>query len=460
MAAVMNDIDFTAVAEDDKPVLILGMGITGLSVARFLSGRGHRFVMADSRQDLPVADALRRDYPGVELNLGRGHDLDCGRFSRVIVSPGVPADLPLVLRAREAGLPLLGDIELFAREVHHPVTAVTGSNGKSTVVHLLASMHEQSGAKVALGGNFGTPALDLITRPEVDHYVLELSSFQLETTASLRPAAAVVLNISEDHMDRYVDLQAYAQAKGGIYHNANVVIVNRDDRRAFDLAPNDVRRISFGLDEPPGDDDYGIRKLAGGEPWLACGGDNLLAVSGLKILGRHNWANSLAALALGEAVGLRRESMLKTLRGYCGLPHRSQWIADIKAVTWINDSKATNPGATLAALEGLDRPVILIAGGQGKGADFGSLRAAVKAHARAVVLLGEDADEIARKLADAAPLVRVGGMAEAVAQSAGLAEPGDTVLLSPACASFDMFSGYKERGRVFMDLVRELERQD
>lgn len=457
MLATMKDMDFSQADADDKPVLILGMGVTGCSVARYLNERGRRFVMADSRLDLPIADSLRRDYPDIELNLGSGHDLDCGDFSEVIVSPGVSPDSPLVLRAREAGVPLLGDIELFAREAHRPVTAITGSNGKSTVAHMLTAMHKQAGGKVALGGNFGTPALDLISRPEADHYVLELSSFQLETTASLRPAAAVVLNISADHLDRYADLGEYARAKGRIFRNAGIAVVNRDDQRALDLAPNDIRRISFGLDEPSGDDDYGLRVLAG-EPWLACGSDNLLAASVLKIAGRHNWANALAALALGEATGLPRKGMLVALRGYSGLPHRSQWVAEISGVTWMNDSKATNPGATLAALEGLDRPVVLIAGGRGKGANFGTLRTAVKARARAVVLLGEDADEMALSLADTVPLIRVGGMAEAVAQSAGLAEPGDTVLLSPACASFDMFSGYAERGRVFIDLVRELQR--
>lgn len=457
MVAVMNDIELTQTHKDNRPLLILGMGATGVSVARFLAEQGRCFVMADSRLDLEIADKLQRDYPGVELSLGSGHSLDFDRFSGVVVSPGVPANSPLLLRAREAGVALFGDIELFAREAHNPVTAVTGSNGKSTVVHLLAAMNKYAGVKVALGGNFGTPALDLITQPEPDHYVLELSSFQLETTSSLCPAAAVVLNISEDHMDRYADMDDYIQAKGSVYRDANVAVVNRDDKAALALAPGDVRRISFGLDEPSCDDDYGIR-LRVDEPWLACGNETLLAVSNLRILGKHNWANALAALALGDAVGLPREDMLETLRGYSGLPHRSQWVAEVNGVAWLNDSKATNPGATLAALEGLDRPVVLIAGGQGKGADFTVLEASVKAHVKAVVLFGEDADEIAQKLDGAAPIVRSAGMADAVAQGAGLAEPGDYVLLSPACASFDMFNGYAERGRVFMGLVREWER--
>ena len=457
MVAVMNDIELAQTYKNNKPLLILGMGTTGVSVARFLAKQGRCFVMADSRLDLGIADKLQCDFPGVELSLGSGHGLDFDNFSAVVVSPGVPANSPLVLRAREAGVALFGDIELFAREAHNPVTAVTGSNGKSTVVHLLAAMNKYAGVKVALGGNFGTPALDLITQPEPDHYVLELSSFQLETTSSLCPAAAVVLNISEDHMDRYADMNDYIQAKGSVYRDANVVVVNRDDKAALELAPDDVRRISFGLDEPSCDDDYGIRFRVE-EPWLACGNETLLAVSNLRILGKHNWANALAALALGDAVGLPREDMLETLRGYSGLPHRSQWIAEVNGVAWLNDSKATNPGATLAALEGLDRPVVLIAGGQGKGADFTVLEAVVKAHVKAVVLFGEDADEIAQKLDGAAPIVRSTGMADAVAQSAGLAEPGDYVLLSPACASFDMFNGYAERGRVFMDLVWEWER--
>jgi len=457
MVAVMSDIAFNKPRQDNQLLLILGMGATGVSVAQFLSQQGRRFVMADSRSDLAIADTLRRDYPGMELSLGQGNDLDFDQFGEVVVSPGVPADSPLVLRAREAGVPMLGDIELFAREARNPVTAVTGSNGKSTVVHLLTAMHEYAGVNVALGGNFGSPALDLITRPEPDHYVLELSSFQLETTSSLCPAAAVVLNISEDHMDRYVGMDEYVHVKGRVYREANVVVVNRDDKAAFALAPDDVRRISFGLDKPPSEDDYGIKQQVD-EPWLACGNEALLAASSLRILGQHNWSNALAALALGDAAGLPHEAMLETLRGYSGLPHRSQWVAEVNGVVWINDSKATNPGATQAALEGLDRPVVLIAGGEGKGADFTVLKAAVKAHARAVVLFGEDADEIAHKLDGTAPIVRSTGMADAVAQSAGLAERGDYVLLSPACASFDMFSDYIERGRVFMDLVREWER--
>jgi UDP-N-acetylmuramoylalanine--D-glutamate ligase len=458
MLAAMNTVDIGLTDADVKPVLIIGMGATGVSVARYLAKQGCRFVMADSRAELSIAAELNRDYPASELILGReGHDLVFDRFSEVIVSPGVPANSPMVLRAREAGIPLVGDIELFSREVNSPVTAVTGSNGKSTVVHLLAEMHKHAGRNVALGGNFGTPALDLVTHPEPDHYVLELSSFQLETTSSLRPAAAVVLNISEDHMDRYSGMDEYAQAKAEVYHNAEIAVVNRDDAAALALMTDDVPYVCFGLDKPPTKDDLGIR-LHAGEPWLALGREMLLPVSKLKILGQHNWSNALAALALGRAVGLPHKAMLETLRGYSGLPHRSQWVAEIKGVTWINDSKATNPGATLAALEGLERPVVLIAGGQGKGADFSVLQSAVERHAKAVVLLGEDADEIAQKLTGTVPIVRVASMAEAVAQSASLAGRRDYVLLSPACASFDMFSGYAERGRCFMDCVLEWER--
>ena len=458
MLAAMDTVDIGLTDADVKPVLIIGMGATGVSVARYLTKQERRFVMADSRAGLSIAPELNRDHPTSELILGReGNDLVFDQFSEVIVSPGVPANSPMVLRAREAGIPLIGDIELFSREVNSPVTAVTGSNGKSTVVHLLAEMYKHAGKNVALGGNFGTPALDLVTSPEPDHYVLELSSFQLETTASLRPAVAVVLNISEDHMDRYSGMDEYAQAKAEVYHNAEIAVVNRDDAAALALMPDGVPCVRFGLDEPPTEDDFGIR-LHAGESWLVLGREMLLPVSKLKILGQHNWSNALAALALGGAVGLPYKAMLETLQGYSGLPHRSQWVAEVKGVTWINDSKATNPGATLAALEGLERPVVLIAGGQGKGADFSVLQSAVETYAKAVVLLGEDADEIARALTGTVPIVRVASMAEAVAQSAGLAEWGDYVLLSPACASFDMFSGYAERGRCFVDWVLEWER--
>ncbi len=443
-----------AQASSAKPALILGMGGTGVSVARYLCARGLPFAMSDSRTDLAAAPALRAEFPGVDLLLGDCAGLRWTEYGRVILSPGVPRSLPCVQAAIAAGLDVVGDIELFAHEARAPVVAVTGSNGKSTVVHLLWNMARQAGWDAELGGNFGTPALDLLRQPEAALYVLELSSFQLEFTRSLRPVAATILNLSEDHMDRYRDLDEYARAKARIFDGARVLVANRDDPHVMRLLPEGRAFVTFGLDAPASGH-YGVREHAGGT-WLAQGEQVLLPVAELRLLGRHNLANALAALALGDAVGLPRAAMLTTLREYAGLPHRTQWIRELDGVTWINDSKATNVGATLAALAGLDRPVVLLAGGQGKGQDVSPLRDAVAKGARAVVLFGEDAPKLRAALEGATALHEVPDLDAAIATARAIARRGDYVLLSPACASFDMFKGYAHRGETFMAKVTAL----
>jgi UDP-N-acetylmuramoylalanine--D-glutamate ligase len=345
-------------------------------------------------------------------------------------------------------------VEIFARLAAAPIAAITGSNGKSTVTALLGQMVSDAGKQVQVGGNIGTPVLDLLAEPVPDCYVLELSSFQLETTRSLAAQAAVVLNVSPDHLDRYDDLAHYAACKQVVYHNAAVSVVNRDDATVMAMAQGAAQVLSFGLDVPA-ENQFG-RIQHNNETWLARGSEPLLPVSRLRMVGEHNQANALAALALGEALDLPMDSMLDTVQHFAGLPHRTQWVAELNGVAWYNDSKGTNVGATLSALKGLPGPLVLIAGGQGKGADFTSLRAAVADKVRAVVLVGEDAQQIALALHDAVPVVFANSMEDAVQQAQQLARPGDAVLLSPACASFDMFNGFEHRGEVFFAAVKAL----
>jgi UDP-N-acetylmuramoylalanine--D-glutamate ligase len=458
MAVGLSIYQWYAVDKKTMPkVLIAGMGATGESVANYLHAQGVNFNMFDQRNDLSAAEQLREKYPEQKLFLGDLGQLDLKRYETIILSPGISRKTPEIAAAIASGVEVIGDIELFARVAHAPVIAVTGSNGKSTVVHLVSEMAEMADVKVALGGNFGTPALDLVTAPEPDLYILELSSFQLESTVSLQPRAAVVLNVSEDHMDRYADYDEYVQTKAAIYSQAGVQIINRDDPVARQLAANRPV-ISFGLDEPLHERDYGLRKIDDGE-WLMRGETPLLPVTSLRLVGRHNIANALAALALGEVAGLAMPSMLMTLRQYRGLPHRTQWVSESKAVTWINDSKATNVGATLAALEGLDSPVVLIAGGQSKDADLTPLHEAVKKSVRAAVLIGEDAELLGAVMQGATDVHYADSMRDAVQQASKLSKRGDIVLLSPACASFDMFKGYANRGEIFMRQVFALQRK-
>jgi UDP-N-acetylmuramoylalanine--D-glutamate ligase len=452
MASAALHRDWMSMAKRDLPTVIVGLGKTGLSCARYLAGRGESFVVMDSRNTPPALTELRREFPWAPLFLGGFDDAVLARAQRLIVSPGVALAEPAIAAAIRDGAEAIGDIELFARAAHAPVMAVTGANGKSTVTTLVGEMIRDAGFTVRVGGNLGTPALDLLEKDEPDFYVLELSSFQLETTQSLNAAAAVVLNISPDHMDRYHDVREYAAAKQRIYRGAGTMVINADDPVVVAMMQAGRRVTRFSLREPvPGD--FGVRNRDG-QPHLAKGAEILLPAAELHIKGMHNSANALAALALGEAAGVPMTSMLATLRRFAGLPHRTQWVASRNGVSWYNDSKGTNVGATLAALQGMPGKVILIAGGLGKGQDFTPLKAAAAAKARAVVLMGQDAPLIERALAGVVPVVQVRDMDEAVERAAHLAQEGDTVLLSPACASFDMFKGYDHRGEVFTAAVR------
>ncbi len=437
--------------------LILGLGETGLSCARFLARRGVPLAVADTRERPPALARLQEELPDVPVFLGGFPAEAFARAERIVASPGVPLATPTIQAALARGTAVIGDIELFAHEVRAPVVAVTGSNGKSTVVTLLGEMARAAGRDAAVGGNLGTPALDLLA-PEHELYVLELSSFQLETTASLRPRAAAVLNVSPDHLDRYPDLETYTQAKARIYRGAGTGVINRDDPRVGAMRGRASRELGFGLDRA-GPDDFRLGRRHH-EDWLWRGATPLLPVARMGLSGRHNLANALAALALGEAVGLPMPAMLEALRRFRGLPHRTQRVAERRGVQWYDDSKGTNPGATIAALEGLHdgRPgTLLIAGGLCKDADFGPLAEAAARTCRAVILIGRDAPVLRQALHGRIPLLLGAPTLEAaVAQAADIARPGERVLLSPACASFDMFSGFAHRGRVFAQAVEGL----
>jgi UDP-N-acetylmuramoylalanine--D-glutamate ligase len=435
--------------------LVIGLGATGFSCARFLHRLGLEVAVTDSRPAPPQLEAAHQELPDVPLFVD-GFSMDAiDHCDQVVVSPGLSLRHPCLDRARRLGRPIFGDIELFARCADAPVIAITGSNGKSTVTALVGEMARAAGREVRVGGNIGTPVLELLENGPPDLYVLELSSFQLETTHSLEARAATVLNISPDHLDRYCDLDEYLAAKLRIFRGRCIRIVNRDDPLVSGRIPPDGARVTFGAGAPANDAEYGL-VMRGESAWLARGGELLIPAAEMRIRGRHNAVNALAALALGSVAALPEDAMLGALRYFPGLPHRMQWLGERRGVTWYNDSKGTNVGATLAAIEGLDGKVVLIAGGVGKGQNFSPLRDSLAARARAVVLIGADAGRIEQALAGAVVPVHAPDLRAAVERAAQLAESGDSVLLSPACASFDMFRNYEERGRCFIDLFRGL----
>lgn len=432
--------------------LVVGLGVTGLSVVRYLHGLGEAIIVVDSRDLPPAMKALKQEYPDVILHTGKFKPDLFVNAHRIVVSPGVPLSESVLRLAKDQAVEVTGDIDLFAREVTAPVVGITGSNGKSTVTTLLTAMMKSAGVNVSMGGNIGTPALDLLS-DETELYVLELSSFQLETLTSLPMEVAVVLNISPDHLDRYDDLASYALSKQVIYENAANMVVNRDDVLAGQNLPAAKLATGFTLNEP-GENDFGLR-CYDDETWLCRGQEKLLPVASLKIKGQHNVANALAALAIGSLLDVPLQPMLSALKDFGGLEHRTQWIAEINGVHWFNDSKATNVGASLAAIQGLPGTHVLIAGGESKQADFSPLKQAAKERLRAVVLMGRDAGIIEAALENVVPVVYAIDMEDAVKKAAQLARSGDNVLLSPACASFDMFQSFEHRGAAFIQAVRE-----
>jgi UDP-N-acetylmuramoylalanine--D-glutamate ligase len=444
---------------ENKQVLVLGLGDTGLSALRWLKGQGARLSVADTREAPPGVDAVRAEMPGVNVHLG-AFSREMFELAEIIVaSPGVPLAEAEVQAAIARGTPVIGDVELFAQNkpVHSKVIAITGANGKTTVTTLVGEMCKAAGLKTVVAGNIGLPVLDTLGMPAPDVYVLELSSFQLETTTSLHPDAATVLNVTEDHMDRYTGMTEYAAAKARVFHGDGVQVLNREDGWSRNMALPGRRMVSFGTDQPPTANDFGLLRQAG-KVLLAQGDTALMDVNEMHLAGLHNAANALAALALCRAIGLDFPPLLATLRQFKGLPHRVEWVAEKNDIAFYDDSKGTNVGATCAALAGLPRKVVLIAGGDGKGQDFSPLREPVMKNARAVVLIGRDAPKIGAVLEDAGVAVIQAGsnMDDAVRKAYAAAQPGDAVLLSPACASFDMFRNYAHRAQVFVAAVHAL----
>jgi UDP-N-acetylmuramoylalanine--D-glutamate ligase len=445
------------IAKDNFRVVV-GLGLTGLSCARYLSAKQLPFAVVDSRTQPPGLTEFEYEFPDVKITLGEISDEALAGANEIIVSPGVSLDEPAIARAIENGVAVCGDIDLFVREATAPVVAITGSNGKSTVTTLVGEMAKRAGKTVAVGGNIGVPALELLQEQGVDLYVIELSSFQLERAQPINAEVATVLNLSADHMDRYPDMLSYHQAKHRIFFGCKKVVVNRGDTLSKPMVAEGVTGLTFGLNQPDFKG-FGLIKDENDKEYLAFEFQELMPVAELKMAGRHNIENALAAMALGHSVDLPMDAMLAVLQDFGGLPHRCQFVGELAGVRFYDDSKGTNVGASIAAITGLSdsaEKVVLIAGGQGKGADFKPLKPVLKQYGRAAVLMGEAANDLERALADSVDLQRVASMDEAVKQSASLAKTGDAVLLSPACASFDMFNSFEHRGEVFKYSVQTL----
>lgn len=434
--------------------LVFGLGLTGMSVARYLKRNGIEAVFVDSRTEPPALDELHKLLPDAEVVLGDSAAVGLKNINRIIASPGVADAEPLLASARESGIDIVSDIELFAQEARAAIVAVTGSNGKSTVTTLLALMSDAAGKTALAGANLGEPALDLLEQDSPDFYILELSSFQLQRTMKLPAKVAVLLNITADHLDWHESEKNYRNAKYRIFKNADSAVIGRADPDIATHVGKGTRIISFGVDAPA-DGHYGLRE-EDGTAFLARGEQLLLATTELALIGRHNQLNALAALAAGELMGLELPAMLQVLAEFSGLAHRMQLIARKKGIDFINDSKATNVSAAVASIESIGGFIVLIAGGEAKGGDFNDLSEALSERLRAAVLIGSDADRIADALGKQAPIHIANDIDEAVVQAAAYAKSGDTVLLAPACASFDQFPNYKARGDAFGAAVQGL----
>jgi len=449
-----------------KRTLVIGLGETGLAMACWLARQGARVRVADSRAQPPNVEALRAAVPQAELVTGPFVAATFASVELIAISPGVPVQEPLVQAAVARGVPLVSEIELFAWGVRAlspqaKLIAITGSNGKTTTTALVGALCAAAGRRTAVAGNISPAALDALMAaiddggnlPEI--WVLELSSFQLETTHTLDANAATVLNVSEDHLDRYSGMVDYTAAKQRVFQGRGVMVLNRDDDRSLAAGRCGRTLVTFGLNAAPRTVDYGLA-----DGWLTRGGEKLIAFEQLKLVGLHNAANAMAALALCEAVGIAPRDVLPALAGFAGLAHRVAWVAEIGGVAYYDDSKGTNVGATLAALQGMGRKVAIILGGDGKGQDFSPLKPALAEHGRAGALIGRDAEAIAAAVAGCGvPLQRCADMNEAVRWCAAQAQAGDAVLLSPACASLDMYRNYAHRADVFVAAVRDLERE-
>jgi UDP-N-acetylmuramoylalanine--D-glutamate ligase len=442
--------------------VIVGLGETGLSVAKFLASRNQKFKVIDSRLNPPALSELKRILPEIETEVGGLKLKTLLGASELVISPGLSLKTPVIAEAVEQGVAITGDIDIFSKSVRKPIIAVTGSNGKSTVVAILARILEKAGKKYGLGGNLdGTnfkPALDLLSEAPKDFYILELSSFQLETTEKLNAEVAVILNLSADHMDRYETLDDYHKAKLRIFNGCNQVVINRDDMYSYPVAELSAPIWDFGFSRP-GVNGLGLLEEDGYQ-YLAFQFEKIVSVNELKIFGQHNISNVLAAVGLALAIGIELDAIRSAIKGFNGLPHRCQWVANVSGVEFYNDSKGTNVGATMAAVEGLGQRIsghiLLVAGGMGKGADFRSLVPAINRWGKEVILIGQDAIEIASNFDQDIQIYFANDMQDAVSTAFNHASSGDAVLLSPACASFDMFENFQERGNAFIRSVRQL----
>ena len=439
-----------------KPYVVIGLGKTGLACAQFLKKQQLPFVVMDTRHEPPMLAEFKNLFPDVPVYLGGLLSDVLESAKTIVISPGLSRQTPEIAAASEKGVEICGDIELFLQFAKAPVVAVTGTNGKSTVVTLLGAMCEAAGVPAIVAGNIGTCVLDVLSWPTPHWYILELSSFQLETTYSLRAKVATILNITDDHMDRYDSLGSYAAAKLHIYDGAQFAVFNAED--PLTKPATSMRAVSF-TSQVPRDNQYGIVITDEGAQ-LHFGKERLLAASEMKIAGLPNCLNALCALAMTAEMGLPRAACIQALRDFQGLPHRLQWVRSVQGVDWYNDSKGTNVGASVQAVLGLGHnrsgKLILIAGGQGKGADFSPMAQPVSQHCRAVILMGEDAPIIANALTNTAPIHHVRTLAAAIELAQQLAKPNDAVVLSPACASFDMFKNFEHRGECFVELVEQL----
>lgn len=439
---------------------VLGLGQTGLSVVRYFQRHQQQCEVFDDKISPKCLEAFKVEFPDVPIHL---HETaipeDLSLVHELVISPGVPFDHPLAQKARQQNISIVGDIELFSRQSHVPVVGITGTNGKSTVTTLVGEMAKAAGLKVLVGGNIGEPVLEQ-GEGDFDWVILELSSFQLESTYTLHPEVACILNITPDHMDRYATFEDYAKAKHRIYEHASNVVMSLDDPLTKPLSHAYEKVIGFGVRESAHLDNAWNIQTDNGINYLSYGTERWFDVNALKIKGTHNWSNALAALAIGKCMGLKPAVMGEVLRQFPGLDHRCQWVREVNQVGWYNDSKGTNVGATLSAIKGLggaiEGKMVLLLGGQSKEADFSDLCEPLKEHVRCVILYGQDADQIESMLKDTVPIQRVKTFEKVVQQAQKEARPGDIVLLSPACASWDMFDNYVHRGKVFTELVKKL----
>lgn len=439
--------------------VVVGLGISGVSAVNFLVDAGYRVAVTDSRETPPGCEKIPAN---IEKVFGSIDEELLLQAEEIILSPGLSLDLPEIQQAITKGIPVISEIQLLRRATDVPIVAITGSNAKSTVTTLIGQIAQVAGKNVAVGGNLGRPALDLLKdKPEL--IILELSSFQLETTSNLNAEVAVVLNMSEDHLDRHGNMLNYHQAKHRIFQQVKKVVYNRDDALTRPLIPDSTPIQSFGLNAPDMNE-YGILRDTDGTMWLARGRERLLRTDLMYIQGMHNMANALACLALGEAIGLPQDKMLDTLKIFKGLEHRCEYVTTKQNVRYYNDSKGTNVGATVAAVEGLGQAlasntagkVALILGGVGKGQDFTVLRTALEHFVKVAVLIGEDASQISQAIDGTTEIVFAKTLQEAVDICQEMTVPNDVVLLSPACASFDMFKNYGDRGHQFVKYVETL----